>query len=111
MKHCKEHDIPFDEMGYCAVGCRGWELMEQQITTLISQLADAEEEIVGRGDSLADANRQIQELRSALEKYGEHEASCPKYKKKWGIIYDARLGHDIDKYDCTCGLDALKGGE
>jgi len=42
--------------------------MQEQITTLTSQLADAEEEIVGRGDLLADANRQIQKLRSALER-------------------------------------------
>lgn len=48
---------------------------------------------------------EVERLRAALERYGQHEDDCPA-----AAPYQARLARDDDgsraSYPCTCGLDA-----
>ena len=52
----------------------------------------------------------ITELEAGLERYGRHERSCGCHEFELA----GRIGlielHGAE-YKCTCGLDALKGGE
>ena len=56
-----------------------------------------------RKSDVADLLTEYHRLRSALEKYGRHDKDCKRSSRMMVMKYP--------NTKCTCGLDALKGGD